>query len=187
MEILRMRLLSALVLISCVTVAEAGRGRRSGGRRGFQPMQPVQMPMQYQFSSASLPTSPQMVNNIAIAPTVQSSATVAVSGSDDALDEVNARRAGRGLPAFIKDPGLTQAAAACARIRAANFIDGHLGGNMSDFSYLPAGVSANAAGCGALEPSWGWGTCCMDDHYTYGGAAWVMGANGKRYMHLFVR
>ena len=82
---------------------------------------------------------------------------------------------------------LTQAAAACAKIRAANFIDGHLGGPMSDFSYLPAGVSASAAGCGALEPSWGWWTCFMDDYYTYAGAAWVMGANGKRYMHLFVR
>jgi hypothetical protein len=110
-----------------------------------------------------------------------------VNGSDDALDEVNARRASRGLRPFVKDPGLTQAAATCAKIRAASFIDGHLGGGMSDFSYLPAGVSASAAGCGALEPSWGWGTCCMDDNYTYGGAAWVMGANGKRYMHLFVR
>ena len=131
-------------------------------------VQPAPVPAQVQTAAAPIPVA-------------------TVNGSDDALDEVNARRAARGLPPFIKDPGLTQAAAACAKVRAASFVDGHLGGPGGDFGYLPAGVSASAAGCGALEPSWGWGTCCMDDHYTYAGAAWVMGANGKRYMHLFVR
>lgn len=138
--------------------------------------------------------TPEVVQTAAVqaapVPAVQPAVQVAVAtvnGSDDALDEVNARRASRGLRPFVKDPGLTQAAATCAKIRAASFIDGHLSGGMSDFSHLPAGVSASAAGCGALEPSWGWGTCCMDDNYTYAGAAWVMGANGKRYMHLFVR
>ena len=143
-------------------------------------------------SATTVQAAPVPVVQRAPIPTgAQSSAVqtsvASASGSDDSLDEVNARRAARGLRPFIKDGGLTQAAATCAKVRAASFIDGHLGGTMSDFSYLPAGVSASAAGCGALEPSWGWGTCCMDDNYTYAGAAWVMGANGKRYMHLFVR
>lgn len=104
--------------------------------------------------------------------------------SDDALSEVNAKRTKRGLRPFLPDPLLNQAARTCARIRAANRIGGHLS---SDFVHLPAGASAKAAGCGALEPSWGWGTCCTYDNYTYAGAAWVLGADGKRYMHLFVR
>ena len=107
------------------------------------------------------------------------------SGSDDALNEVNAARAARGLRPFINDPGLNAAALACAKQRCARHIDGHL--PESDFRYLPSGTNAGAAGCGALDPSWGWGTCCTYDSYTYGGAAWVMGSDGKRYMHLFVR
>ena len=106
------------------------------------------------------------------------------NGVDDALAEVNAARAQRGLRPFLPDPSLNQAARTCAQIRAARRIEGHL---PNDFSYVPAGTSARSAGCGALEPSWGWGTCCTYDNYTYAGAAWVMGADGKRYMHLFVR
>lgn len=113
----------------------------------------------------------------------QVSAT-ATTGADDALAEVNAARAQRGLRPFLPDPSLNQAARTCAQIRAARRIEGHL---PNDFSYLPAGASAKSAGCGALEPSWGWGTCCAYENYTYAGAAWVMGADGKRYMHLFVR
>jgi hypothetical protein len=30
-------------------------------------------------------------------------------------------------------------------------------------------------------------SCCVYDNYTYGGAAYVTGRDGKRYMHLFVR
>ena len=108
-----------------------------------------------------------------------------LTGSDDALDEVNAERARRGLKPFLPDPLLNKAALACARQRSARGIHGHL--PESDFSYLPAGAQATSAGCGALEPSWGWGTCCTYDNYTYAGAAWVMGADGRRYMHLFVR
>jgi len=106
---------------------------------------------------------------------------------EDALPEVNERRAKRGLKPFVNDDGLRQAALSCAKIRAQNHIHGHLSGNMGDFAYLPSGCNASAAGCGALEPSWGWGTCCMDDNYTYGGAAMVIGNDGLRYMHLFVR
>lgn len=118
-----------------------------------------------------------------VQPVAAASSTTA--GSDDALDEVNAYRAKRGLPPFQRDPLLTQAALACAKQRAARGIHGHL--PESDFSYLPAGGNATAAGCGALEDSWGWGTCCMDENYAYAGAAWVRGSDGRRYMHLFVR
>jgi hypothetical protein len=106
------------------------------------------------------------------------------NGSNDALDEVNEYRARLGLAPFIKDDLLTQAAQKAASIRAANLINGHL---RSDFDCLPAGAQADAAGCGALDDSWGWGTCCATDSYTYAGAAWVRGSDGKRYMHLFVR
>ena len=110
--------------------------------------------------------------------------TTTTNGVDDALAEVNAERARRGLRPFLPDPALNQAARTCAQIRAARRIEGHL---PNDFSYVPAGTTARSAGCGALEPSWGWGTCCTYENYTYAGAAWVMGADGKRYMHLFVR
>lgn len=106
-------------------------------------------------------------------------------GADDALEEVNAERAKRGLKAFLPDPLLNKAALACAKQRASRSIHGHL--PESDFHYLPEGAHATAAGCGALEPSWGWGSCCAYDNYTYAGAAWVMGNDGRRYMHLFVR
>ena len=124
------------------------------------------------------------------APAIHREVSQAISNSvigksvDDALSEVNAERAKRGLRPFLPDPLLNDAARSCAKLRAARLIEGHLD---SDFHYLPAGASAVAAGCGALEPSWGWGTCCTYDNYTYAGAAWVMGRDGKRYMHLFVR
>lgn len=105
-------------------------------------------------------------------------------GSDDAIDEVNAARARRGLPAFIRDEGLTKAACEAARRRASRLLEGHL---ESDFDCLPQGVTAQAAGCAAWTPDWGWGSCCTYDGYTHAGAAWVMGRDGRRYMHLFVR
>lgn len=118
-------------------------------------------------------------------PTVLKPATtVAKSEALDALAEVNAERQKRGLPPFKHDPLLTQAAQEAARQRASRGISGHLA---SDFDCLPAGAHADAAGCGALDDSWGWGTCCTYDNYTHAGAAWVRGSDGRRYMHLFVR
>lgn len=103
----------------------------------------------------------------------------------DALAEVNAKRARKGLRPLIHDEGLTVAAMRCAQVRAQGLIAGH---TANDFSYLPSGAYATSAGCGALEPSWGWETCCYDDpRYTVGGAAFVWGRDGKRYMHIFVR
>lgn len=105
-------------------------------------------------------------------------------GAADALAEVNAARAARGLRPFVHDPLLARAAELAAGFRAANRIAGH---TSNDFAFLPPGASASAAGCGALDPSWGWGTCCTYDGYTYAGAGFAYGADGKRYMHVFVR
>lgn len=116
--------------------------------------------------------------------TTTTTTTVDVASSTSALSEVNAARAARGLPPFLFDPALTIAAERCAAARAASLIAGHLS---NDFAHLPAGSSAAAAGCGALHPSWGWGTCCTFERHTYAGAAMVYGRDGKRYMHLFVR
>lgn len=102
----------------------------------------------------------------------------------DALWEVNNARAARGLPPFAWDDGLTRAAAQCAAFRAVRRIEGHTG---NDFAALPPGSWASAAGCAAWHPSWGWGSCCCYDNYRVAGAAWAMGADGRRYMHLFVR
>jgi hypothetical protein len=102
----------------------------------------------------------------------------------DALDEVNAARAARGLRPFIRDPYLTAAAVSCAEFRAARLIEGHTG---NDFAAVPPGGMATSAGCAAWEPGMGWGSCCTYEGYTYGGAAYAMGRDGRRYMHLFVR
>lgn len=136
------------------------------------------------WAAASSNSSESPNSSTAAAPTVKQSLTVASAGSDDALDEVNAYRAKRGLPPFKHDPQLTIAAKRAAETRAKALWDGHLS---NDFACLPTGATADAAGCGALEDSFGWGTCCMDDNYSHAGAAWVRGSDGKRYMHLFVR
>src|SRR5262249_1560395 len=102
----------------------------------------------------------------------------------DALDEVNAARAARGLPAFVRDESLSEGALHVARFRAANLIAGHTG---NDFQGLPEGAVASAAGCAAWHPSLGWGSCCTCEHYTYAGAAWAIGSDQRRYMQLFVR
>jgi len=102
----------------------------------------------------------------------------------DALWEVNARRARQGLRPFIRDEGLTIAARGAARYRADRLLFGH---TPNDFQFLPPGCSAPAAGCAAYPPDMGWYSCCCEDNATYGGAAWAMGKDGKRYMHLYVR
>ena len=103
---------------------------------------------------------------------------------EDALAEVNAARAVRGLQPFIKDADLTAGAINVADFRAARLIAGH---TSNDFAGLTAGCRATSAGCAAWEPSWGWGACCTYDNYSYAGAAWAMGRDGRRYMQLFVR
>lgn len=119
-----------------------------------------------------------------IRPQQGSYSTATTDSGSDALNEVNSARAQRGLPPFIHDPNLASAAEVCAGLRAQYLLAGH---TANDFAALPFGVSASAAGCGALDPSWGWGTCCTFDNYRYAGAAVVVGRDGRRFMHLFVR
>lgn len=165
---MRVMMMLAALVVAAETTAQAGPLRR-GRQSQIVPVAPMQAPVQVQNEVSVI----QAGENTPVAP-----------GSDDALSEVNAERARRGLRPYQPDPLLNQAAQSCARIRAAGFIRGHLS---NDFAHLPPGATASAAGCGALEPSWGWGTCCTYDNYTYAGAAWVMGTDGRRYMHLFVR
>lgn len=108
-------------------------------------------------------------------------------GAVDALHEVNAKRAARGLRPYIRDDGLTEGARRLALARARSRIFGHVTTNGGDFAYLPAGARADVAGCAAYPPEYGWLSCAIYDNYTYAGAAWVMGSDGKRYMHLFAR
>jgi hypothetical protein len=114
-------------------------------------------------------------------------AALSSHGANPALDEVNAYRAKKGLRPFVEDPGLTQAAMATADYRAARHMFGHTTGGAGDFRFLPHGVRADSAGCAAYPPRYGWMSCDADDNYQYAGAAWTMGDDGKRYMHLFVR
>lgn len=107
-----------------------------------------------------------------------------IRAGEDALDEVNAYRTSRGLKPFIKCDGLMEAARKTADFRAAHLLFGH---TSSDFAFVPSGYRADAAGCAAYPASYGWLSCCMDDNYVYAGAAWTLGRDGKRYMHLFVR
>src|SRR6185312_753535 len=102
----------------------------------------------------------------------------------DALAEVNAKRAARGLPGFVADPALTQAAQAAAAFRATNRIEGH---TSNDVAFLPPGSAAHAAVCAAIDSSWGFLSCCQWERWTYAGAASVVGSDGKVYHHLFVR
>jgi hypothetical protein len=104
--------------------------------------------------------------------------------SHDALDEVNAARAARGLQPFIRDNNLTAGALNVAGFRAERLMAGH---TSNDFSGLPVGVTASASGCAAWPASMGWGSCCTYENHRYAGAAWCVGRDGKRYMHLFVR
>jgi hypothetical protein len=107
-----------------------------------------------------------------------------VASAQQVLDEVNAARAARGLRPYMLDENLARGATACAVFRAQNRIEGH---TPNDFRFLPAGASARAGGCAAWPVGMGWGSCCTYDNYQFAGAAFCVGPDGKRYMHLFVR
>lgn len=192
-------LLCAVALTTIATGSEAGPLRRS-----YQPSYQPSYQSSYKPVYQSSPVTPSAVMSadgvITSAPTAISaveyvSGYTPVVASDagfapadvsagDGLDEVNAKRAARGLRPFIRDENLTQAARACAAFRAANGLFGH---TSNDFSFVPAGTSASSAGCAAYPASYGWMSCCTYENYTYAGAAAVTGRDGKRYMHLFVR
>lgn len=103
---------------------------------------------------------------------------------EETLAEVNALRASRGMPPYVYDANLARGAVACAQYRAKKLVAGHTD---NDFKFLPAGTFASGAGCAAWPVGMGWGSCCIYERATYAGAAWAMGPDGKRYMHLFVR
>src|SRR4051812_6244002 len=75
-------------------------------------------------------------------------------GATDALDEVNATRARRGLSPFVRDTGLSVAASKAADSRAVYLCAGH---TSNDFGFVPSGSQATAAGCAAWSDEWGWG------------------------------
>lgn len=115
-------------------------------------------------------------------PKAMPAAPAAATGQGD-LAEVNAQRAQRGLRPYHYDPQLTEAAQRAANYRAANRIEGHC----NDFSFLPAGVHAGAAGCAAWRPGTGFGACDLYANWTFCGAASAIGADGRRYCHAFFR
>ena len=158
-------ILSCLVALCLVTSVDAG------GRRSRQRAAQNNVVWESQPVVSSAPASVE--------------ATSHLKGSDDALAEVNAKRVNKGLPPLRKDSLLCQAALLVSKQRAARGIHGHL--PESDFTYVhQVGGSASVGGCGALEDSWGWETCAYDSpQYTVGGAAWVRGADGLRYMTFF--
>ncbi|CAN5511694.1 hypothetical protein BH10PLA2_BH10PLA2_20580 [soil metagenome] len=103
---------------------------------------------------------------------------------EDALDEVNAVRAARGLHPYLRDDNLTSGAKNVADFRAMHLIEGH---TVNDFAGLPPGVVASASGCAAWNAGMGWGSCCTYERWTYAGAAYSTGRDGRRYMQLFVK
>jgi hypothetical protein len=107
-----------------------------------------------------------------------------ITGSDDDLIEVNLLRASKGIKPFEKDDCLTVTAAALARFRAEHLIEGH---STNDFAYLPAGCKADTMGCAAWPLGTGFGACALFDDYTYAGAAWHLGSDSRRYMHVAYR
>jgi hypothetical protein len=181
-------LLAALALTIATTDTMAGPWRR----RAQPTYQPVYQPA---YQTPANPTTVATTDGGYVSyytPSVSTdhtsysapAADAAGTSAFDGLDEVNAKRAARGLAPFIRDEGLAQAARACAAHRAAYGLFGH---TSNDFAFIPAGSSASSTGCAAYPASYGWMSCCTYDNYTYAGAAWVTGSDGRRYMHLYVR
>lgn len=158
-----MRFLSLALILFSVADVDAG------GRRRGMPVygNSFQITPGFTVQHAVLP--PQSDENDAI----------------DALDQLNAQRAARGLFPYIRDEGLTAGALHVARFRARHRCQGH---TASDLGGLPVGVHAACAGCAAWPQGMGFGACAMyDTGYRYAGAATCIGADGLAYHQLFVR
>jgi len=177
--------LAALALAAAAAVSEAGPFRRYA-----QPVYPTydyQPTYQSYYQPVYQPQNPVTpAGGVATeaAPAAAPATTPAFVTEGDGLDEVNARRMSRGLRPFLRDEGLSQAARACVQYRASYGLAGH---TSNDFAFVPAGSYASSAGCAAVPTEFGWMSCCTYENYTYAGAAYVMGRDGRRYMHLFVR
>lgn len=168
------------VLCVWAALAEAGPFRNRGAKTTTSTCTTGSCSTFTTSTSGQLSCGP---NGCTLASTSTSSETTFVA-SGTALDEVNAKRRAAGLNPLVEDPLLTAGAQAVAQHRAERLLFGHTD---NDFAFLPRGAAARSAGCAAYEASYGWMSCCIRDAATYGGAAWVMGRDGKRYMHLFVR
>jgi hypothetical protein len=189
-------LLAALALTALATDSEAGPRRRGAQPTYYQPTyQPAYQSPAYspsvvtpagEYATYYTPTESGVytANYTPATPVYQTASYDSASLAGDGLDEVNAKRAARGLRPFIRDEGLTQAAQACAAYRAAYGLFGH---TSNDFAFAPAGTPVSSTGCAAYPASYGWMSCCTYDNYTYAGAAYVTGPDGRRFMHLFVR
>jgi hypothetical protein len=178
-------LLAALALTTATTDSMAGPWRRRA-QPVYQPVQQATYQSPTYLPAGGTPAD-GYVSYYAPAVTTDQPITATESASlmaSDGLDEVNAKRAARGLRPYLRDEGLTQAARACAAHRAAYGLFGH---TSNDFAFIPAGSSASSTGCAAYPASYGWMSCCTYDNYTYAGAAWATGRDGQRYMHLYVR
>lgn len=131
----------------------------------------------------------------------------------DALDQVNYERGLLGLRPYKHDHLLARAAKACCRHRAVNYIEGHY----NDHAFLPVECntkykhiynryigngrwSGYPAGCarwpvlnrviyknGKKCNYSGLGSCCTLENWSYAGAYYCVGADGQKYMQLFVR
>src|SRR5262249_19630606 len=142
--------------------------------------QPAYQYPSYQQPTYPYPSSPQPAvvpatstsNYTPAATTVTTESGVILASAPAAVsvvpghgcDEVNAKRAMRGLRPFVRDEGLTQAARACAQFRAERGLFGHTG---NDFGFLPPGAFASSTGCAAYPASYGWMSCCVYENYTY--------------------
>lgn len=188
-----LRCLFALLALSLAAIdSEAGPLRRGNSYQYPSYQYPSYQFPSYQYPTyqqpAVMPAGEYTANYTPVVtagtPVVSADAAMWSAGAGDGLDEVNAKRAARGLRPFVRDDGLTHAARACAQYRAQSGMFGH---TSNDFGFLPPGSSAASAGCAAYPASYGWMSCCTYENYTYAGAAWVTGTDGRRYMHLFVR
>lgn len=175
---MRLLILSATVLAAAVPPADAGPFRRARPASSSCPGGSCPAPVA--FPAAPAAACP---GGVCPVPAVTPAVTSPADGTD-ALDEVNALRAARGLRPYLRDAGLTEGARRLAAARAERRLFGH---TPNDFAYLPAGSSAACTGCAAYPPGYGWLSCAVYDGYTYAGAAWVMGSDGRRYMHLVLR
>lgn len=180
--------LTVVILLVATLETQAGpfRKRASNCQPCRQPASSPQFSRTQNYQYSSQQSLSQQGSNYQSTQSYQQSyqETQSYQSSNDALSEVNAARARRGLRPFIQDQGLTVGAQRAAQTRAERGLSGHL---PNDFAMLPPGTRASAGGCAAWNPGMGWGACGTFENYTYAGAAWAMGRDGKRYMHIFYR